>query len=224
LRAVALHNRRKYRRRRLVVFLVVVVLLAVFIPMLARRGPTLSPLRARIVAIATSQLGYKTHPTNSYCNRYSAYWDSGASVCDVGLLSEQWCADFAEWVWKRAGVHFNYGFYEGEMNSSSYSIYQWGILHHRWHAAGSHYVPQPGDIAIYGLDVGSQTAQHVAVVTSYSPGQKGPNVVNGDGSRTGFSVVEVGIDQWKADVHSDGARLSGYVAASAEPRKKARGE
>lgn len=201
------------------VLAIIVVLLCVLIPMLHRGGPTLSPLRARIVAIAISQVGYKTHPSNSYCNRYSAYWHSGAAVCGVGLSSEQWCADFAEWVWNKAGVRFNYGFYEGEMNSGSFSMYQWGTEDHRWHGVGSRYVPEPGDVAIYGLDVAESTAQHVAIVTSFTPGQRGPNVVNGDGSRTGFSVVEVGIDQWKADVHSDGARLSGFVSPIGNPKK-----
>ncbi len=56
------------------------------------------------------------------------------------------------------------------------------------------------------------TAQHVAIVTGYESGARGPDVVNGDGSRTGFSVVETGTDQYKADVAGSGGVLDGYVS------------
>ena len=60
----------------------------------------------------------------------------------------------------------------------------------------------PGD-----LSVGD-----VAVVTGDPPAAAGPDVVNGDGARTGFSVVETGTDEYKADLHDGGGRLSGYVS------------
>src|SRR5580704_8024018 len=41
--------------------------------------PGLSPLRQRIVAFAESQIGYTTDPSNTYCNKFSAYWYSGSS-------------------------------------------------------------------------------------------------------------------------------------------------
>ena len=42
-----------------------------------------------------------------------------------------------------------------------------------------------------------------------------PDVINGDGDRTGFSVVETGTDQEYADVQGAGGRLSGYVSPQA---------
>ncbi|HEY3952196.1 MAG TPA: hypothetical protein VGM53_02380 [Streptosporangiaceae bacterium] len=42
--------------------------------------------------------------------------------------------------------------------------------------------------------------------------QRGPDVVNGDGDRTGFSVVETGTDQVRADAGQHGAALAGYVS------------
>ncbi|MCU1489818.1 MAG: hypothetical protein JWM85_1223, partial [Acidimicrobiaceae bacterium] len=95
--------------------------------------------------------------------------------------------------------------------------YEWGVATRRWHPAGSAYVPRAGDVAVYGLNLTTGAAQHVAVVTSYTPGSRGPDVVNGDGSRTGFSVVEVGQDQWKADIHGNGGQLAGYVSPSPPP-------
>jgi hypothetical protein len=56
-----------------------------------------------------------------------------------------------------------------------------------------------------------------AIVTSDPRGQRGPNVVNGDGDRTGYSVVEAGTQQAYADVKGEGAPLSGYVSPSAPP-------
>ena len=131
------------------------------------------------------------------------------------MLSEEWCADFAAWVWDQAGAVVAYRFAPGDLNSASYSFYSWGVAHGTWHAAGGGYVPQPGDVAVYGLDVQTATAVHVAVVTGDTPGQRGPDVVNGDGDRTGFSVVEAGTDQYVADVHHDGGTLSGYVSPTA---------
>jgi hypothetical protein len=52
----------------------------------------------------------------------------------------------------------------------------------------------------------------VAVVTADTARQRGPDVVNGDGDRTGFSVVETGTDQVQADVGHDDSTLAGYVS------------
>jgi hypothetical protein len=116
-------------------------------------------------------------------------------------------------VWKRAGVTVDYQYINGDLNSSAASFYEWGMANGTWHPVGSGYVPQPGDVAVYGLDVPDLVAQHVAVVTSYTPGDRGPDVINGDGDHSGFSVVERGYDQVVADIaDSSSAHLSGYVS------------
>jgi len=175
------------------------------------RGSDLSPLRSRIVAVSEGQVGYATSPTDSYCNKFSAYWQSG-QPCGSGLSSEEWCADFAAWVWRTAGAAFSYEFVNGDINSSSASFYEWGVQHGTWHPVGSSYTPVPGDVAVYGLDTATLQAAHVAIVTSYTTGDRGPNVVNGDGDQSGFSVVEPGSNQYKADTHGGGELLSGYVS------------
>lgn len=168
----------------------------------------------RVVAIARSQIGYRTDPTRSYCNKFSAYWHAGAQTCPSGEASEEWCADFAAWAWQRAGVPVSYGFAAGEVNAGAASFYAWGVNHGTWHSASSGYRAQPGDVAVYGLSLGSSaSAAHVAIVTSDPAGQDGPDVINGDGDRTGFSVVETGTDQLRADAgHGQGAPLAGYVS------------
>jgi hypothetical protein len=210
------------RRRRLLAGAAGLVLLALLVAALvevisligraAPAGPPLTALQQRIVDIAESQLGYRTDPPDSYCNRYSAYWGAGAQDCGPGLRDEEWCADFAAWVWHEAGVRFSYGTGPGEIDAASSSFVEWGELHGTWHPLGSGYVPRPGDLAIYGFDPATMSAAHVAIVTSDPPGARGPDVVNGDGDRTAFSIVETGTDQWKADLHRDGELLSGYVS------------
>jgi hypothetical protein len=172
--------------------------------------------RAAIVAQARSQVGYTTDPSTTYCNKYSAYWFAGTSDCGNTNRDEQWCADFAAWVWRMAGVPLVYRFVNGDINSSSASFYEWGLRHHTWHPVGSRYVPQPGDVAIYGLNTTTLIAQHVAVVVSDTPGSAGPNAINGDGDHTGFSRVEYQGDEYNADASGTGsAVLAGYVAPSA---------
>ncbi len=177
---------------------------------------TASPsTRARIVALVRGQVGYTTDPSNTYCNQFSAYWTSGPADCGNANRDEQWCADFAAWAWRRAGVPLTYQFINGDINSSSASFYEWGLRHHTWHPVGSNYVPQPGDVAVYGMNISTLVAQHVAVVVSYNSGASGPNAVNGDGDHTGFSRVEYQSDEVSADTANPAAALlAGYVAPS----------
>jgi len=182
-----------------------------------RRHTTVSPLRASILAVARGQVGYRTDPPSSYCNRFSAYWNAGTDDCGNGNLDEEWCADFAAWVWKQAGAEVRYALAPGYLNSQSASFYVWGMDHHTWHSVHSNYRPQPGDVAVYGLNLTTVTADHVAVVTSATSRNNAPDVINGDGDRTGYSVVEVGHHQAFADVEGRGGRLSGYVSPSAPP-------
>jgi hypothetical protein len=171
-------------------------------------------LGRRIVTIASSQVGYSTDPSNSYCNKFSAYWGAGAQTCAGTESSEEWCADFAAWAWQLAGVPFSYGFGPAEINAGAASFYSWGVAHGTWHSASSGYRARPGDVAVYGLSLGaSASAAHVAVVTGDPAGRRGPDVINGDGDRTGFSVVERGRAQWRADTGDGrGAPLAGYVS------------
>lgn len=194
--------------------LLVVVVAGTAVGVSLSRASGLSPMRARIVALAEGQVGYQTDPSHSYCNKFSAFWGAGADDCANGNRDEQWCADFAAWAWRQAGAVVTYQLTPGDLNSDSASFYVWGVDHGTWHPVSSHYVPQPGDVAVYGLDAGAVTAVHVAVVTAATGDDAAPDVVNGDGDRTGFSVVEVGAHQADADVTSHGAPLSGYVSPS----------
>lgn len=171
-------------------------------------------LGQRIVAIAHSQIGYTTAPNDTYCNKFSAYWGAGASSCPGGEASEEWCADFAAWAWQKAGIAVPYGYGAGDLNAGAISFYNWGVAHGTWHPADSGYRAAAGDVAVYGLNLGSYaSAAHVAIVVADPRGRRGPDVINGDGDHTGFSVVEAGTDQFRADTgHHQGALLAGYVS------------
>ncbi len=177
-----------------------------------RYGGGALALGERIVSTAESQLGYRTDPSDTYCNKFSAFFYSGNNDCNNSNLDEEWCADFAAWVWLKSGALVTYQYVNGDLDSSAASFYEWGVRHGTWHAVGSGYIPQPGDVAVYGLNTSTSVASHVAIVVSYQPGQIGPDVVNGDGDRTGYSVVESGSDQDKADTSGAPAYLSGFTS------------
>jgi hypothetical protein len=176
-------------------------------PALAIPPPTTPPstVGARVVSYAESQVGYQDDPAGTYCNVFSAYWNAGSN-CGNGNFSEEWCADFAAWAWHRAGVSFTYG--PGGLDGAAASFFQWGKAHGTWHAAGSGYTPQPGDAVLYGLNSAGTYADHVAIVTSFTPGDAGPNVVNGDWWVSGNGGVVAASDQTTA-TGSDS--ISGYV-------------
>ena len=178
-----------------------------------RPQPTAGPHRRH----RQGQVGYQTDPADTYCNKFSAYWNAGVDDCGNDNLDEEWCADFAAWVWKQAGALVDYQLAPGYLNSDSASFYVWGMDHGTWHPVGLRYTPQPGDVAVYGLDTAAVTAVHVAIVTAATGDASAPDVVNGDGDRTGYSVVELGDHQAIADVKGHGAPLSGYVSPSAPP-------
>jgi hypothetical protein len=169
-------------------------------------------MRQRIVQIAESQLGYQTDPSNTYCNKYSASFFSGDDDCNNSNRDEEWCADFAAWVWQKAGALVNYQYINGDLNSSAASFYEWGAAHGTWHPVGAGYVPQPGDVAVFGLDTSTLVASHVGIVVSYHHGDKGPNVINGDGDKTGYSIVELETNEYKSDAPGHSAPLSGYTS------------
>jgi hypothetical protein len=221
--AVRYYQVRRRRRFLLVGAVAIAVIVGLLVSGAFEGSPSFRPptrtalrglnLRQRIVAFADSQVGYATRPRRSYCNKFSAHWQSGKAACPGKERAEEWCADFAAWAWQRAGVDFTYGYASGDINAGAVSFYEWAVAHGAWHPAADGYVARPGDVAVYGLELGAYpTAAHVAVVTEQPSGQRGPNVINGDGDRTGFSVVETGTDQTQTDDgHHAHAALDGYV-------------
>ena len=181
-----------------------------------RRGPPLSPLRARIVSIAEGQVGYRTDPSDTYCNKFSAYWYAGIDDCGNDNLDEEWCADFAAWVWKQAGADGGVPAGAGVPQRRLRQLLRLGDRPR--HLA-------PRRVGLHARSratspcTGSTPPRSPRSTSRSSPRPRAndaaPDVVNGDGDRTGYSVVEVGDDQAFADVKRKGAALSGYVSPTA---------
>jgi hypothetical protein len=164
-------------------------------------------VRGTIVSIAQGQEGVEDNPANTYCNPYSAHWGDG-SPCSNGNRAIEWCADFAAWVWQKAGVSFTYGSGSSDINANANSFYYWAVAHKTWHAAGTGYTPQPGDVAVYGGSAAK--AQHVGIVVSN--GSSGPNVVNGDWEIHYPSLFPTAVYYQTNESSEDGYSVVGYAS------------
>lgn len=100
--------------------------------------PVTIPLRVRIQEIAISQLGVKEDPLGSNHIIGNPYKSN----------DEPWCAYFASWVWREAGVRGINGKLLPDYGYTGY-LKNWGINNHRWHPRGESYTPQVGDLVIF---------------------------------------------------------------------------
>lgn len=167
-------------------------------------------LGGSIVSIAESQDQYGSKvadsPANSLCNPYTAYFGDG-TACSNGLRAVEWCADFAAWAWRQAGVSFTYGG-GSNINAWSASFYKWGVANGHWHSLSSGYSPQPGDVAVYGNLTEAPGPGHVGIYVSGSTGS--PTVVNGDWTTGGNDRVWLQTNESWTGV--SGGTLDGYVS------------
>jgi hypothetical protein len=129
--------------------------------------------RTAIVNIAYNQLNMPAHnhEIGGYnCNFFTSYFGAGSPGCTNGWRTEEWCADFARFVWGRAGVA-----YTGQLTPAAYSFYTYGVNHGTWHGGNLSGI-QPGDAIVFGISGGS--ARHVAIYVGNSlviSGNAGPN-------------------------------------------------
>jgi hypothetical protein len=111
-------------------------------------------------------------PFGSGCNPYTAFWGRGSATgCAPGTASEEWCSDFAQWVWQVNGVDTS------GINGLATSFIGWGQRHGTF-KPGATNDPQPGDAVVWG-DLAHGVSTHVAIVVGVSQGMIG--VVNGNG-------------------------------------------
>ncbi len=132
-------------------------------------GPQPPAVIQAIVAAATSQdqyhLAVVEDPPGSNCNIYTAYWGRGtATGCAPGTRAEEWCSDFAEWVWAAAGIN------TAGINGWSFTFIDWGESHTGAFKPGATNDPQPGDAVVWG-DLSSGYGAHVGIVVGVSQGQ-----------------------------------------------------
>ncbi|MFF0411193.1 CHAP domain-containing protein [Kitasatospora sp. NPDC004745] len=114
-----------------------------------------SALRDRIVSVARGEVGVREG--SAECDKY---FPGGSHTCRTS-----WCAAFAEWTWRKAGVK------EVPTDLTGRGVGAWGQKHHLWHDRGAAR-PEPGDLVVYGKPAPRETGGHVAVVVA----------VHGDGT------------------------------------------
>jgi PKD repeat protein len=187
----------------------------------ARAGlDTAHSTAATIASVALSQVGESDIPATTNfgmdCDPYTTmvgpfYPDPDSRGCGynprfgIENESEEWCADFAEWVWLRAGISQDMDL----INPGANSFYNWGL------AQGDSLPidgtdPQPGDaVVLYSAGPVTTTsgADHVGIVTAVHPDGT-IDIVNGDFlGNTNISVqynTDVNIGPWSSQVEAPG--------------------
>jgi hypothetical protein len=103
-------------------------------------------------------------PPGSNCNPYTFYFGRGSTTgCAPGTSAEEWCADFAEWVWASAGISTT------GIDGWAYSFVDWGEAHTGAWQPGDANNPEPGDAVVWG-DLSTTYAIHVGIVVGVSQG------------------------------------------------------
>jgi len=113
-------------------------------------------MAANIANIAGQELNNadRNHEIGGYnCNFYSTELGVGGSSCANGWRTEEWCADFALWVWSQAGANV------GGLNAMANSFYTYGVDHGTYHTSS----PRVGDAVVFNVSEGTS---HVGLVVS----------------------------------------------------------
>jgi hypothetical protein len=131
-------------------------------------GPSPPAVIQSVVADAEGQdqnnLAVVEDPPGSNCNIYTAYWGRGTTAgCAPGTSAEEWCSDFAQWVWAAGGIDTT------GINAWAYTFVDWGEAHVGAWQPGPTNDPEPGDAVVWG-DVASGYSSHVGIVVEVSQG------------------------------------------------------
>jgi hypothetical protein len=137
-------------------------------------GSTAAPsdLAGSIVRTARSELANTSRNTESTynCNFYSGQVAPGAKACGGGRRSEQWCADFARWIWAKAGASTT------GLDAGAVSFTRFGESHSTWRPRSGG--ARVGDAVVFNVvrdrNGRATTASHVGLVIA----------VNSDGTIT----------------------------------------
>jgi len=176
-------------------------------------GPPPSKVIQQIVALAEgadqNNAAVVENPPGSNCNPYTAYFGRGVSTgCAPGLSAEEWCSDFADWVWTAAGIPTS------GINGWSFTFVGWGETHTGAWQPGDDNNPQAGDAVIWG-DLASQYGAHVGIVVGVSQGKI--DVVSGNSGPVIDAAGDV-VAVWDSGYFDpttstvDGYPIMGYVS------------
>jgi len=149
------------------------------------------PLGEKIASIALSQVGVGDSPvaksfSGLNCNPYSslvAGFSANSNGCgydstfQVRNSNENWCSDFAKWVWRQAGVTQDMN----TINAAASSFYAWALDDGQTPQADTG-TPQVGDAIVFfgaGTITATKYADHVGIVSAVNADGT-IDMVNGD--------------------------------------------
>jgi hypothetical protein len=159
-----------------------------------RPPPPECGLRTCIVDWAKHEVTNSAHNREqgrNNCNFYSGYWrTSGDDICGTingtRWRSNNWCADFARWVWKQGGANVS------GVDPWAGSFYRANRSNGHYKSKASGYRPAPGDAVLYDWDgtpsLGNDgwDVDHVGVFEKFS----GSNIVVIEGNTSGGASRE----------------------------------
>ena len=160
-----------------------------------------SALRDKIASIALSQVGRGDNPVVTgfgglNCNPYTtmvAGFSANSNGCgydstfNVRNSNENWCSDFAKWVWQQAGVTQDMN----TVNAAASSFVQWALDDGQNPVADSG-TPQVGDAVVFfhaGAISPARYADHVGLIVAVNADGT-VDMVNGDFSSSTNVKVE----------------------------------
>jgi hypothetical protein len=134
-------------------------------------APATSPgVRDRIVQIAREELAKGVRedagPDSDKAGNIRRYRTAVTGPGEDPDAAEAWCADFASYVFKTAGVPVGQN---GQGEDYTVALMNWAKAAGRWHPRGSA-DPQPGDLVMIDWQGGTDV-DHVAVVTKVENGR-----------------------------------------------------
>ena len=201
-------------------------------------GP--STTAGTIAQVAESQVGVGDTPVSrtfsgSDCNPYTALVRQrpGSAGCGVSPRfnvrdqSEFWCADFAKWVWRRAGVKADLG----TLNPGAASFYTWALEQGQRPRFGSD-APAVGDAVVFyppwASTAAGNWADHVGIVVAVNSNGT-VDLVNGDFGGDGIPITveqdnNISIASWASAVWNSGEKwifVSPGAASAPPPRSPA---
>lgn len=156
----------------------------------------LSQLRQNVVCLTNGEL---------------ALWESGKMKAGHDFFKysqnsdELWCADFASWIYWKAGYQIGSG--SNWRVPSVDGIKQIGMENKKfhWHAAGS-YTPRPGDLVIHQIG-----ESHVNIVVSVNTNTSSMVLVGGDQHGSGGADGNV-VNKYTVSAFSGTDGINGYVS------------
>jgi hypothetical protein len=161
----------------------------------------------QIADVAIANVGITDNPASTFCNAFTAMETPGAPSSGCGTdsrygiqdRSEEWCADFAKYVWQASGVTGDVS----TLSAAAKSFDAWGYNYGETISFDGS--PAPGDALVFfpaGTTLASvqnsnvndiPAADHVALDVGVSSGN--PDLVNGDfGYQSGDDAVEQSDD------------------------------